>query len=131
MPWKRFDNYTFKLRLAACDDLVCEFKTITNLVWRSTSIVSASIQKSTSAKKIKYLAENQVIGLNRNGQVHESQVACQSLKSIGIFQSNMIADKACETMKIRNYIEGEASAYTISNEENYQEQVGLWLSHLL
>ncbi|MBS0956384.1 transposase [Lactiplantibacillus plantarum] len=53
---------------------------------------------------------NSICLLLTGGQIHESRVACQPLKSIEISQSNIIADKAYGTMKIRNYIEGEARA---------------------
>lgn len=87
------------------------------------------------------LTENQTIGLSRGGrttkihavvdglgnpigflltggQVHDSQVACQLLSSLDIFQAHIIADKAYGTTEIRQYIETKKVTYTIPPREN-------------
>lgn len=94
------------------------------------------------------MIENQAIGLSRGGrttkihalvdglgnplgfrltggQVHDSQVASELLEGFNISQSNIIADKAYGTAKLRQYIEDKAGVYTIPPKEKYQRQVDL------
>ena len=89
------------------------------------------------------MVENQAIGLSRGGrggrttkihalvdglgnplgfrltggQVHDSQVASELLEGFDISQSNIIADKAYGTAKLRQYIEDKAGVYTIPPKE--------------
>ncbi|QCZ48190.1 transposase [Levilactobacillus brevis] len=80
------------------------------------------------------MVENQAIGLSRGGrttkihalvdglgnplgfrltggQVHDSQVASELLEGFDISQSNIIADKAYGTAKLRQYIKDKAAVY--------------------
>ena len=91
------------------------------------------------------MVENQAIGLNRGGrttkihalvdglgnplgfrltggQVHDSQVASELLEGFDISQSNIIADKAYGTAKLRQYIEDKAGVYTIPPKENTKDK---------
>lgn len=87
------------------------------------------------------MVENQAIGLSRGGrttkihalvdglgnplgfrltggQVHDSQVASELLEGFDISQSNIIADKAYGTEKLRQYSEDKTGVYTIPPKEN-------------
>ncbi|ASD33466.1 IS5/IS1182 family transposase [Lactiplantibacillus plantarum] len=115
----------------------------------NVSLDSTSIrvhQKATGAKKnARCLVENQAIGLSRGGrttkihavvdglgnplrfiltggQVHDSQVASELLEGFDISQSNIIADKAYGTAKLRQYIEDKAGVYTIPPKENTKDK---------
>ena len=56
------------------------------------------------------------------GQVHDSQVASELLEGFDISQSNIIADKAYGTAKLRQYIEDKAGVYTIPPKENTKDK---------
>lgn len=56
------------------------------------------------------------------GQVHDSQVASELLEGFDISQSNIIADKAYGTAKLRRYIKDKAAVYTIPPKENTKDK---------
>lgn len=57
--------------------------------------------------------KNSICFLLTSGQVHDSRAARELIESIGLFQSNIIAVKDYDNVKIREYIESKESSYTI------------------
>lgn len=100
------------------------------------STVILANQRVTSAQKCRMSGQNQSISMSQDdrntkiyaafdrlensihflltgGQVHDSWVFYQLLKSFDIYQSNIIADKTYGTAEIHNYIEAEFDAINI------------------